>query len=104
MRKCCEMKGFLSFLVLKLIGKNNMSGEELSEELKKRKGTKPSPGTIYPVLKALSENGFIEEVKGKGKLKKYKITKKGQKELEIATHKFCNLFYDMENEFHRCCK
>lgn len=104
MRKCCEMKGFLSFLVLKLIGKGNMSGEDISEELKKRKGTKPSPGTIYPVLKALSQNGFIEEVKSSGKMKMYRITKKGQKELDIATHKFCELFYDMKEDFHRCCK
>ena len=103
MRKCCEMKGFLSFIVLKLISKNNLSGEEISEELEKRKGTKPSPGTIYPVLKALSENGFIEEIKGSGKMKKYKITKSGQKELNTATKKFCEIFYDMKDDFQRCC-
>jgi DNA-binding PadR family transcriptional regulator len=104
MGKCCEMKGFLSFLVLKLISKSNLSGEEISKELEERKGTKPSPGTIYPVLKSLSENGFIEEIKSSGKMKKYKITKKGQKEIEIATKKFCILFHDMEDDFHRCCK
>ena len=102
MEQCCEMKGFLSFIVLKLISKKHMSGEEIRQELKKRKGSKPSPGTIYPVLKSLSKNGFIEEVKSKGKTKKYRLTKKGQKEIKIASKKFCELFYDMQDEFRKC--
>ena len=103
MKECCEMKGFLSFIVLKLIGKKNMSGEDIGQEIKKRKGTKPSPGTIYPVLKALNKNGFIEEIKSSGKTKKYKLTKKGRKELAAATKKFCEIFYDMKDDFQRCC-
>lgn len=97
------MRGFLSFIVLRLISKKNMSGDELREELAKRKGHKPSPGTIYPVLKALNESGFIQEIKHEGKIRKYKLTKKGHKELEIATRKFCEIFYDMEDEF-KCLK
>ena len=96
------MKGFLSFLVLKLISKKNMSGEDIREELKRRKGSKPSPGTIYPVLKNLSKNGFIEEIKNGKKAKKYRLTKKGKKEVAIATRKFCQIFYDMKDEFKRC--
>lgn len=101
---CCEMKGFLSFIVLKLISKKNMSGEEIREELRERKGSKPSPGTIYPALKSLSKSGFIEEIKSRGKTKKYKLTKKGQKEIKIATKKFCEIFYDMKDDFQKCCK
>ncbi|MBI2654385.1 PadR family transcriptional regulator [Candidatus Woesearchaeota archaeon] len=103
MRECCDMRGFLSFIVLRLISKKNMSGEDIRKEMKKRKGAKPSPGTIYPVLKALSESGFIQEVKDSGKEKKYKLTKKGQKELKAATRKFCEIFYDMKEEFGRFC-
>ncbi len=103
MKTCCDMRGFLSFIVLRLISKKNMSGDEIREELAKRKGRKPSPGTIYPVLKALSENGFIQEIKGRGKTKRYRLTKKGNKELEIATRKFCEIFYDMEGEFKKQC-
>ena len=80
-----------------------MSGEQIREEIKRRKGTKPSPGTIYPVLKALSESGFIQEVKDGGKEKKYKLTRKGQRELKVATRKFCMIFYDMKEEFRRFC-
>lgn len=107
MKKCCDMKGFLSFIVLKLISKKSISGEEIREELKERKGSMPSPGTIYPVLKALHENGFIKEAKIKeskssGKTKKYELTKKGKKEAAAATRKFCRIFYDMKDEFQRC--
>lgn len=104
MKECCEMKGFLSFIVLKLISKGNMSGDEIREELKSRRGSKPSPGTIYPVLKSLSQSGFIEEVKSPGKAKKYRLTKKGKKEIAAATKKFCEIFYDMEDDFHKCCR
>ncbi len=98
------MRGFLSFIVLKLISKKNMSGEDISQEIKKRKGTKPSPGTIYPVLKSLKKNGFIQEVKNGGKTKKYKLTKKGRKEVERATIAFCQIFHDMREDFQRRCK
>ncbi len=103
MKECCDMKGFLSFLVLKLISNRNMSGDEVREEIKIRKGTRPSPGTIYPVLKSLSQSGFIEEIKSSGKIKKYKITKKGRKEITTATKKFCAIFYDMKDDFRNCC-
>ena len=95
----CDMRGFLSFIVLRLIKKKELSGEELRKELEKRKGCKPSPGTIYPVLKYLNENKLIQEVNNKGKNKKYKITKNGEKELEIATRKFVRMFYDLKEEF-----
>ena len=104
MNRCSSLKGFLSFIVLKLISKKNMSGQEISNEIKKRKGIKPSPGTIYPVLKLLNQKGFIEEIEDGGRTKRYKLTKKGKRELEAATIQFCQIFYDMQDEFKRCCK
>jgi len=101
MDRCCDMRGFLSFLVLWLIGKKPMSGEDLRQELEKRKGHKPSPGTIYPVLKYLQEYGWIEEIKDKGKAKKYRLTKSGEKELKDSTRKFVSIFCDMGNEFKK---
>ena len=80
-----------------------MSGEDIRQEISKRKGSRPSPGTIYPVLKVLNESGFIEEIKNGGKTRKYKLTKKGKRELEIATGKFCEIFYDMKDEFGKHC-
>mgnify|MGYP001582190625 CR=1 FL=1 len=101
MKKCCDMKGFLSFTVLRLIRDGHGTGEEIRQELKKRKGSKPSPGTIYPVLKMLHKNCWIEEKKAKGKERRYKTTQKGKKEIENATKKFIALFFDMEEEFEK---
>jgi PadR family transcriptional regulator, regulatory protein PadR len=95
----CEMKGYLSFMVLRLISKGYACGEEIAKELEKRKGSRPSPGTIYPVLKSLHENKFIEEIECTGKEKKYKITSLGKKELDIATKQFVRMFFDMKSEF-----
>lgn len=95
------MRGFLTFIVLWMISKKPMSGDDIRRELEKRKGTRPSPGTIYPVLKALNESGFIQEIGDGGKVKKYKLSKKGQKELENSIVKFCRLFYDMGDEFEK---
>ena len=99
MRKCCDMKGYLSFLVLRLIKNKCMSGDEIRKEIEKRKGTKPSPGTIYPVLKELKGHGWIKETECEGREKKYVLTGEGKKEVERATRKFISIFYDMKDEF-----
>ncbi|HSU73239.1 MAG TPA: PadR family transcriptional regulator [Candidatus Binatia bacterium] len=99
----CEMKGFLSFIVLRMISKQEMSGDAIRDELEKRKGCRPSAGTVYPVLKELKEKGLIKEVKDGGKEKKYHITESGQKEVKAAIKKFIALFSDLKDEFSRCC-
>lgn len=101
MGSCCDMRGFLTFTVLRLVRKKPMSGEELRRELERRKGSKPSPGTIYPVLKSMSESGWITEASSGGKEKKYKITLKGRKELYAATKKFVAIFCDMKEDFEK---
>ena len=53
------MRGMLGFLILFLLSKKPMHGQEIAEEIAKRKGEKPSSGTIYPALKNLREMGFI---------------------------------------------
>lgn len=93
-----KMKGFLSYLILWIISKKNLNGSEIAAELKKRKGTKPSPGTIYPALKDLKAKGLISADKNKT----YSLTKKGKKELDAACSCFCNIFYDMK-EMNKCC-
>jgi len=85
------MRGMLSFLLLFLISKKSMTGKELSEELEKRRGEKPSPGTIYPALKYLRENGLIKEHKY-GKEIKYTITENGKKGLKEVKEQFMKTF------------
>ena len=97
--ECCNMKGFLSYLVLWNLSKKSMTGSEIAKELENRKGSKPSPGTIYPVLKELKEKGFISPDKKKA----YSLTAKGRKELKGACSAFCRIFYDTREMFD-CCK
>jgi PadR family transcriptional regulator, regulatory protein PadR len=87
----CDMRGFLSFLILFFLSKKPMNGKQLSEELERRKGIRPSPGTIYPALKSLREAGMIKEKKS-GKSIEYTLTKKGKDELHAAKNCFCRMF------------
>jgi len=89
--KCCEMKGFLTYLILWILNKNNLNGAEIRRELEKRRGNKPSPGTIYPALKELKNKGLIKM----DDAKIYSLTDEGQEELKSGCEFFCKIFYDM---------
>ena len=39
---CCDMRGMLSFYVLLVLSKKPMNGQEIVEELGKRRGPKPT--------------------------------------------------------------
>ena len=88
---CCDMRGFLSFLILFLLSNKSMHGQELAEDIAKRKGDKPSPGTIYPALKSLREAGFLDEKK-EGKTITYSLSPRGKKALTVAKKKFTRTF------------
>ena len=94
-----DMKGYLSYMVLWILSKESMRGSEITLELEKRRGTKPSPGTIYPVLKELKEKKLIKA----NKEKSYSLTKKGRRELQSACKHFCKMFYDMK-DMMKCCE
>ena len=96
---CCEMKGYLSYLILWILRKKRMNGAQIGRELEKRRGTKPSPGTIYPALKELKNNGLIKVDTDK----LYSITNSGEVELISACKFFCQIFYDMK-EMSDFCK
>lgn len=94
MRDECDMRGMLSFLMLFLLSKKPMNGAEIAKEIERRKGTKPSPGTIYPALKGLKEMGFVKEKKI-GKTIAYNLTPAGKEALKIAKQRFCQTFMDV---------
>ena len=91
---CCDIRGLLSFLILFFLSKKEMNGQEIAKEIEKRKGEKPSPGTIYPALKVLREDGLIKERK-EGKTINYLLTDEGKNVLKIAKEKFCRTFIDL---------
>jgi PadR family transcriptional regulator PadR len=96
---CCEMKGYLSYLILWILSKKRMNGAQIGRELEKRRGTKPSPGTIYPALKELKNSGLIKIDTDKS----YSLTNNGEEELISACKFFCQIFYDMK-EMSDVCK
>jgi DNA-binding PadR family transcriptional regulator len=78
-------KGLLRFYVLKLLKDKPMSGSEIMEEVKKQTGGqwKPSPGSVYPLLTWLRENGYAEELPREVTgIKRYMLTEKGAKLFE----------------------
>ena len=77
-------KGFIRYHVLEALNEKPMSGSELMEEIEKHTGGfwKPSPGSIYPLLAWLQDNGYIRELPAENGLKRYELTQNGKSLLE----------------------
>jgi PadR family transcriptional regulator len=88
------MRGMLSFMILFLLSKHSMYGQELAEEIGRRKGEKPNPGTIYPALKDLTTRGLVS-VESQGRLTTYKLTKTGRTTLAKAQGYFARAYGDI---------
>ena len=95
MPKYCDMRGMLSFQILWLLNRKAMCGEELADELEKKRGNKPNPGTIYPALKSLMNAGLIEQKRVGGRKKEYSLNMLGEKELSCAYEYFKQVFGDI---------
>ena len=74
-----------------------MYGQELADEIGKRKGTTPNPGTIYPALKGLKNRNLIKSTK-KGRKITYDITEKGRKGFQLAYEYFYKAFGEIFRE------
>jgi len=86
-------KGYLRFQVLELLNEKPMSGSEIMNEIERCTGGcwKPSPGSVYPLLAWLQDNGYIREVSAEESgVKRYTLTDKGKQLLEeqrkLRTH------------------
>jgi DNA-binding PadR family transcriptional regulator len=73
-------KGFIRYHVLEALNQKPMSGSELMESIEKHTGGfwKPSPGSIYPLLSWLQDNGHIKEQPLENGLKRYELTESGK--------------------------
>lgn len=88
---CCDMRGMLSFMLLWLLCKRPMYGQELAVEIAKRRGEKPNPGTIYPALKDLHKRGLVQmHIHGRRTI--YELTKEGQVGVTEAVYYFTRVF------------
>ena len=92
-RKKTEQLGIFQNQILFLLKYRSMHGYELLEVLKK-KGWRPSTGSLYPALKKLEEKGFVKsfkssQLRGPKKRKNYILTVKG---LDYIQENFFYLF------------
>jgi DNA-binding PadR family transcriptional regulator len=75
-----------------------MYGQELADELEKRRGTRPNPGTLYPALKEL-ENKSLVEAKHEGRRKIYHLTENGRQGAIKACEYFCRAYSEIFQEY-----
>ena len=71
------MKGYLKLLVLSRLKKNSMTGVDIMNMIESALGKKPSSGSVYPMLKNLTEKGYISFVENKNS-KIYSINEIGE--------------------------
>lgn len=73
----------MELLVLSIINRDDSYGYQISQQLKQVSDMKDS--TLYPVLRRLSESGFVEvydqQYQGRNR-KYYRITESGKRQLE----------------------
>jgi DNA-binding PadR family transcriptional regulator len=76
-------RGFLDYAVLSALSREPLSGKELMDDIEGKSNWRPSPGSIYPLLRKLSKRGSIEEVEsGEPGLKSFVLTESGEELLE----------------------
>ena len=75
--------GDVKFVILRLLRENPRHGYEVIKALEERLGGcyTPSPGTVYPPLQMLEDQGYVRAVEEDGK-KVYHITPEGEKFLD----------------------
>jgi DNA-binding PadR family transcriptional regulator len=91
---CCDMRGFLTFQILWEVGKEPLNGQQIAEKIAERRGTKPTPGTIYPAIKDLREEGFIEGERS-GRQIIYTLTDSGKRARDESARYFYQAFGDI---------
>ena len=95
---CCDMRGLLSFTILWLLTKKDLYGQEIADELERRRGTRPNPGTIYPALSELEKKGLIK-CRKEGRRKIYYLTEAGREGANKACEYFCRAYGEIFREF-----
>lgn len=80
-------KGDVRSAVLRLLNEKAMHGYQIMSEIETRSGGiwKPSPGSVYPTLQLLSDEGLVEAKESKGR-RTYSLTSEGKEVAEAELH------------------
>lgn len=78
-------RGDVRAAILMLLTEESMHGYQIIREIEKRSdgAWKPSPGSVYPTLQLLADEGLIYAQEADGK-KTYSLTEKGTDEVETS--------------------
>jgi DNA-binding PadR family transcriptional regulator len=93
-------KGFLRYQLLKKLNEKPMSGSEIMGELEgeTRGYWRPSPGSIYPLLAWLQDQGLIKEAEQtEPGIRRYTLTGAGKAFLETETKSREEISKHLEN-------
>lgn len=76
-------RGLLRHIIPRLLRSKEMTGTEIMQRLRELSNDEwnPSPGTIYPMLSSLEEDGTIEAASTEGRSKTYRLTEQGKKQM-----------------------
>ena len=98
--------GELRLLLLHLIAEEPRHGYELIKAVEDMTGGNysPSPGTVYPTLSLLEDEGLIREVDGDEPRKAYRATEKGRGELVDRKDEIESLVERIEGQRQRRAK
>lgn len=92
------VNGTLKVLVLKMLSYKESNGSHIVKNIQEKTGWKVSPGSFYPLMKELTELGFIKTIKNSSS-NNYKITKKGLNLLKNAEEKKKEIKKKIEESF-----
>jgi len=78
-------RGFLRHIIPRLLRTKEMTGTDIMQRLGDLSDGEwnPSPGTIYPMLSSLEEDGVIEAASTEGRSKTYRLTEEGKKQMVL---------------------
>ena len=90
---------FVKLYILHLLNDKHYYGNKIKDEISERLNNKwtPSPGMIYPLLRQLESQGYIEgwwEEPDKRSIRRYKITDAGIKHYNIILRQYKSSFDD----------
>lgn len=87
-------RGLLRHIIPRLLRSNEMTGTEIMQRLRDLSNGEwnPSPGTIYPMLSSMEEEGIIEAASTEGRSKTYRLTEEGRKRMVfVIKHQRCEV-------------
>jgi PadR family transcriptional regulator PadR len=94
---CCDMRGMLTFQILWELRNGPLNGQQIAEQIAMRRGSKPTPGTIYPALKDLEDRGTVKSEK-EGRQRVYSLTEAGIAGYIEAARYFNQVFGDIAED------